>query len=233
MENSNGTLTRRRVLGTLAASAGLWGSGCLDSVPGNSGDETASPTGTAPETTLGRADPDALSAPYLGAEESDVVVRAWEDFSCPHCRTYNERVVSQLRENYLADEVVRYEHHDYPLPVTEWSWPTAIAARGVQSRAGNDAFWTFAAGAYENQDDPGWSTIRSLAEDAGASPDAVVEEARAEYWRPVVEADKSDGSDRGVSSTPTVFVNDHLVSGNTWPEFHENVVDAIEDRRDG
>lgn len=211
-------VTRRRVIETVAVGALLSGSGCLGGLGDDSGD---------------RADPDALPAPHRGAQESDVVVRAWEDFSCPHCRTYNERVQSRLEENYLSKEAVRYEHRDYPIPVTEWSWPTAIAARSVQSHAGTEAFWTFAAAAFENQNSLGWPMIESLAEEAGADPDTVTDEAREEYWRPVVESDKAAGGDRGVEGTPTVFVDDYQVPfGGTWDEFYGNIAGAIDDRTD-
>jgi len=239
MGNSNTGITRRRVLGAIAAGTALTGSGCLGDSPGSPGGgtegsptdsssrDTPNDTGTSPP----RADPDALSAPYLGARESGVVVRAWEDFGCPHCRTYNDRVKPRLEENYLSKDAVRYEHHDYPIPASEWSWPAAIAARSVQSHAGDDAFWTFLEGAFENQDSLEWSTIETLAEEAGADPETVVDEARENYWRPVVAADKTAGSDRGVSGTPTVFVDDQQVSGSTWDEFYANIAGAIDDRK--
>jgi protein-disulfide isomerase len=80
----------------------------------------------------------------------------------------------------------------------------------------------------------GWDTIEGLADAAGAPAETVVEEAREEYWRPVVEADTEAGSDRGVGGTPTVFVNDYEVPfDESWTEFYENIAGAIDDRRDG
>lgn len=206
--------SRRRFLG--AASAALV-AGCL----GGGGD---TPTGTS-------VAPDALPAPALGADSPEVVVRAWEDFACPHCRDYNEVVLPALREEYLAGAAVRYEHHDFPIPVTQWSWPAAIAARAVQDAAGTEAFWTFTDTVYANQDDLGWSLIREAARQAGADPGTVESQARGERWRPVVAADRQAGRERGVSGTPTVFVGDEQVPpGDSWEDFYGNVAAAIDDR---
>ncbi|MFB6171290.1 MAG: DsbA family protein [Haloarculaceae archaeon] len=210
--------TRRRVLAALATGGSLLAGGCL----GQGGGGAA--------TTAG---PDALGSPYRGAEESAVVVRAWEDFACPHCREYNETVVPKLQKQYLADGTVRYEHHDFPIPVTKWSWPAAIAARSVQASAGNEAFWTFTEGAFASQNQLGWSLIRDLADRAGVDPDAVESDARQERWRPVVDSDRSAGRDRGVEGTPTVFVGDAKVPyGKSWDGFYQNIADAIERQRD-
>lgn len=214
-------MDRRTFLGAVGATGTVL-AGCL----GGPGTDAETPTST--------VDPDALPAPHLGGEESSVVVRVWEDFQCPHCRRYNEVVLPELREQYLSDDRVRYEHHDFPIPVGEWSWPTAGAARAVQAAAGTDAFWTFADGAYARQDDLGWSTIHELAGEAGADPETVEEQASSGQWRPVLEADKRTGRDRGVDGTPAVFVGDEEIAyGDTYDEFADNVAAAIDERLDG
>lgn len=209
--------TRRRFLATAASASTALAAGCL----GSDG-EGSTATGV---------DPDALSSPSLGAETSSVVVRAWEDFACPHCGTYNEVVLPELREAYLSSGRVRYEHHDFPIPVSQWSWPAAIAGRSVQATAGVEAFWTYASAVYADQDALGWATIRGAAGEAGADPDTVEAHARDERWRPVVEADRQAGSERGVQGTPTVFVNDAKVStGGSWDAFYRNLAAAIDER---
>lgn len=190
--------TRRRTI-LRAAGAGVAGAtaGCLGILGG--GGESV----------------EELPTPVLGNPDADVVVTAFEDFACPHCREFSLSVVPRLESNYAAEGAIRFEHHDFPIPVTGQSWPTAIAARSVQDRRGTDAFWTFAENAYRRQSSLGMGVIRDLATQVGADPDGVERDARNEVYRPVVANDRKRGKEMGVRGTPAVFVDGEPV-GNTY-----------------
>lgn len=199
-------LTRRRVLAGTAALAAGGLAGCL-----GGGSDTAAPD---------------LGAPYLGAgsrEAADAVILAFEDFRCPHCRAFEERALPRIREELLGDGRVRFEHHDFPV-VDDWSWRVAMAARSVQEQAGNDAFWAFAAGAFERQPEMvSYETIRAVAGRTDADTNTVVDDAREERHRPVVEADQEAGREMGVTGTPTVFVN-----GEEVPAGYDAIASAVQ-----
>lgn len=191
---------RRRVLAGLAVGIGGL-AGCLGGASsGGSGD-----------------DPVELGAPYLGVdsrESADAVIVAFEDFRCPHCRTFNATVLPRLREELLGDGDVRYEHHDFPV-VDDWSWRVAMAARSVQEQAGNAAFWTFADRAYERQPEmDSYDTIEAVAGETEADAETVVADAREGRHRSVVEADQEAGQEMDVRGTPMVFVNGEAVESS-------------------
>lgn len=214
-------IDRRRALAGIGGGIATLAAGCL--TPADPGTPSDVPGTDVPE--------DALPAPSFGASEATVVVRAWTDFSCPHCRDYHEAVVPPLRDRYGDDARVRYEHRDFPIPVDDWSWRGAIAARSIQAAAGTASYWPFAAGLYENQDRMDWATVRDLASEVGGDPDVVEAETKAEHWRPVVDADRRTGRDRGVQGTPTVFLEDEQVSyADSWDAFREDLVSRIERR---
>ncbi len=191
---TDGTTRRRALCGLVGLVGGL--AGCLDG--------------------SGAAAPD-LGPPYLGAdsrEAADAVVLAFEDFRCPHCRTFDATVLPRLREELLGDGRVRFEYHDFPV-VDDWSWRVAMAARSVQEHAGNGSFWSFARLAFDRQPSmDSYDTIRAVAGETEAPPDTVVSDAREGRHRPVVEADRDAGHEMGVSGTPTVFVNGEQVPAN-------------------
>jgi protein-disulfide isomerase len=123
-------------------------------------------------------------------------------------------VLPRVREELIGDGGVRFEHHDFPI-VDDWSWRVAMAARSVQERAGNDAFWTFAEGAYERQSEmDSYDAIAGVADATEADPDAVVGDVRDDRHRPTVEADRAAGREMGVQGTPTVFVNGEAVESS-------------------
>lgn len=187
---------RREFLGGLSLAAATVAAGCLGG--SGSGDGT---------TTVSDLPP-----PVLGDPDADVTVEVYEDFSCPHCATYNEEVFPQLQETYLDPGTIRYEHHDFPIPVDDWSWPVASAARAVQDRQGDETFFAYAKRLFENAGLYSMTLIADLAEEVGADPDAVRTAAEEETYRPVVEADREAGIERGVDATPTVFVDDEPVN---------------------
>ncbi|WP_049923219.1 DsbA family protein [Halopiger djelfimassiliensis] len=229
--------TRRAVLGTAAVGIGTV-AGCLgdenrddaaDSDPeapstdtGSDGSETGSSsdddsdadaeTGTPPE------------APVAGDPDAAVTVTVYEDFACPHCRTFEQEVVPQLEEAYIDPGRIRYERREFPIPVhPTWSWAMASAAREVYETEGDDAYWAFTSDIYEAQT-YSYELIESVAADHGLDGTAVREAAEEETHRSTIEADKSHGESIGVEGTPTVFVDgDDLES----PAF-ERIADAID-----
>jgi protein-disulfide isomerase len=149
-----------------------------------------------------------LPPPVAGDPEADVTVMVFEDFACPHCRTYHLDVLPTIRSEYVEPGQIRYEHRDLPIPVSErWSWWVASAARGVQDTVGDGAFFEFASLAFERQSDFSLGTVADAARSVGADPCAIQNDAANEVYRPVLETDRTTAQDLGVSGTPGAFVN--------------------------
>lgn len=180
-----------------------------------------------PEPVETTETPRGLEPPVAGDPGASVTVAVYEDFSCPHCATFNQDVFPRLREDYLEPGTVRYEHHDFPIPVDDWSWSVASAARAVQDGAGDAAFFAYAERCYANMDRYSLDVLAELAEAVGASPEPVRTAAADGTYRPDVAADRAAGIDRGVEGTPTAYVNDGPLVGPSYDELRA----AIEARR--
>lgn len=191
-----GVTSRRAVLAGAAMAATA---GC---VAGESGPDCGDPTQTA---TVGRQQP-----PAVGPADAPVTVAVWEDFSCPHCGTFALEVTPQLRSEYVDDGRVRFVRHDFPIPVEQWAWPAASAARAVLAEADGDAALTFGETVYEQQTYDG-GVAADAAAAAGVEPCRAIAAGSADRYRPAVERDRQRGSDRGVEGTPAVFVGDSRV----------------------
>lgn len=217
---------RTFIAGGVALATGS--AGCL-----SSGDETT-PTpgfGTIAESTT----PDSeqpLPTPVAGDPDADVTVAAYEDYACPHCATYSLEVFPQLADEYLEPGTVRYEFHDFPIPVDEAvSWQAANAARAVQAEAGAQAYFEYSEALFLNQETLNPSTYATLTDEVGVDGETVRQAATEEQYNETITADKQDGEERGVSGTPAVFVDGSRVE---WQEIaYEPVRDAIESARDG
>lgn len=205
--------SRRGVLAALAA-----GAGCLGA-PGTPTPTVGEPSGTPVES---------LPAPVQGDPDADVTVLAFEDYACPHCAAYVLDVLPELERAYVEPGTIRYEHHDYPIPVDgQWSWAAAGAARAVQAAAGDDAFFAYSRRLFENQDRYSMDLLGSLATEVGADPDAVERAAQQGTYRPVLEADRKRGREMGLDGTPEIYVN-----GQKTPDYaYATIESAIEAAR--
>jgi protein-disulfide isomerase len=153
---------------------------------------------------------DTLPTPVQGDPKASTTVTVFEDFACPHCRTYALDVLPTIASQYIDPGKIRYEHYDFPI-VNETSWRAASAAREVQKRAGAKEFFKYATALYENQSSLGPKTYASLAKGMDLDGNAVRTAAENQSHKPTVSANKQTGKDRGVEGTPTVFVGDETV----------------------
>lgn len=229
--------TRRGLLAALggAATAGLAGciSGGSGSGGGGGGVEGCSPTEESPVQSL--------PAPSLGPapEEAPLTLLVFEDFACPHCMRFSLNVLPKLRSNFVEPGKIRYEHHDFPIPVleeNEWSWRAASAARGVQDTTGDEAFFEFAHHMFEGYEKRvsnrnysfSYQNVASAAEAADAPRCDIVGAAKYQTYRPVLEENRSLGNDLGLEGTPAIFIDDG--SGEPTyinPEGKTNSYDAV------
>ncbi|GGM73466.1 protein-disulfide isomerase [Halarchaeum rubridurum] len=231
--------TRRDVLATAGAlGAGLL-AGCTSSGDGGGGESGGSTTTRDLLDVDVPDDPDvetvdSLPTPVRGDPDAAVTVQAFEDYACPHCATYSTEVVPRLVESYIEPGEVRYEHHDFPLPVSEeWSWAAANAARAVQDALDDAAFFEYTATLFAHQDAyvgagaTGYDYLGTVADDLGADATAVVRAAKGGAYDPVIEADFETGREMGVQGTPTVFVDGE----KTGDPGYDAISSAIDDAR--
>jgi protein-disulfide isomerase len=195
-------VTRRGCLTAVAATGSVAVAGCLGESSGTSYD-----CGDSSETVSQAAQP------AIGAADAPVTVKVWEDFACPHCKTFSLEVFPRIREQYVATGDVRFEHHDFPIPVREWAWGAASASRAVSEATDGETFFAYAKSLYEAQDDYSLQAVGDAADSLdGVDPCAAVTAARSETYRPVIEADRERGAQLGVEGTPSVFVNGGAVT---------------------
>lgn len=204
--------TRRAYLASAGgALAGV--AGCLGGGGGGPSGPDAEETQGANGCTLQREEPvDELPTPALGDPDAGVTVKVWEDFACPHCATFALEVLPKIRSEYVDAGTVRYEHHDFPIPVDEkWSWAAASAARGVQDASDTETFFEYTRALFRNQDSYSMSLVTRLANEVGAPGCDIQGDAVYYTYEPVLQADKERGQEAGVSGTPGVFVNGESV----------------------
>lgn len=208
----SGVPTRRRVLAAGAVALGGV-AGCLGGGDGSADGERQ------------------LPHPVAGDSDAGVTVAVFEDFACPHCRRFNERIVPDLWSEYVEPGRVAYVHYDFPIPVDETvSWQAPSAARSVQAQADASTFFAYAARLFANQSRLGPSTYAELARAVGVDGGRTREAATDGTYRPTIVADRAAGRERGVDGTPTVFVGEVDVAAERGDYSYESIAAEIEAR---
>ncbi len=224
---------RRRILQAAAGTLSVGLAGCSDDGGSDGTDGTDGSDGSDDDTTATQRDekvpPEELSIPVAGDPEAAVTVTVFEDLRCPHCADFNAEVYPRIESEYVDDGTIRYEHRDFPV-VNGWSENYAYAGRSVQAQVGDEAFFAFAKGVFERQTKQTWGMVGDVAAEVGADADETVDDGESGTYSTVVDADASAGQERGVSTTPTVFVGDAEAGGSSWDELYKDIATKIDNR---
>jgi len=51
----------------------------------------------------------------IGSSEAKVTVKVFSSLTCPHCANFHANIYEQLKEEYIDKDLVRFEHHAFPL----------------------------------------------------------------------------------------------------------------------
>ena len=77
----------------------------------------------------------------LGDPEAPITVQAWEDFCCPACAAFNQRIKPGLVDNYIVSGKVKLEFQHFPLQQHEPG--ASLAAQASECAADQGLFWTY------------------------------------------------------------------------------------------
>lgn len=166
-----------------------------------------------------------------GNAKSPVKILIFEDLQCSDCTTLRKMLDDQLLPKYKSK--VAFEHRDFPLAKHEWARKAAAAARYFHTVNAETAIaWRRYALTHQPEITPetfeakltAWAASRKLDGNAAL---AALSDAR---FTAAVEKDFQEGVARGVSKTPTVFVNgDPYVETFSLEEISKAIDSAIKE----
>jgi protein-disulfide isomerase len=167
------------------------------------------------EVTIGEDDP------VLGPEDAVVTVVEFADFECPYCQRHFEQVYPELQAAY--GDQIRYVYKDFPLTSIH---PNAMDA-ALASQCANEqgAYWDYHDLLYSGGLSLERSSYESYAEQLGLDLTqftACLDEGR---YTDGINADMTEASSIGLSSTPTFFINGLALVGAQPFEIFEAIID--------
>lgn len=166
--------------------------------------------------------------PILGSPTASVVIKEYSDFQCPACKAAVPVVKGILKE---YGDKVRLEYNDFPLPQHEYS---SVAAIGAQCAFDQGKFAEYHDKLFDNQTtwagaaDAGAAQklFEQYAQEIGLDMNAFAACTTSDAIAKRIDEDKAEARGLGVNQTPTFFVNNKPVTGNSLPSTLRTAIDA-------
>lgn len=152
---------------------------------------------------------------FYGQEEGIVTVTEFADFQCPGCASFFP-IITQVKEDFK--DQIRFEFKHFPLVSIH---PNAIAAhRASEAAAKQGKFWEMHDRLYEQQQT--WNTatnpadiFRGYAEQLELDMDQYDVDVNSSETLTTINVDISEGKDKGVSGTPSFFIDGEEIENPT------------------
>jgi hypothetical protein len=152
--------------------------------------------------------------PRLGLADAPVVVEEFTSYACPHCRDFHLERFPDLLEEIAAGQV-----QFVVIPVTHIGAGAKSAAKGALCAGQQESFWTMQDVLFDWQDRFVLFTfderrIRKGAENMGLDVEAFDRCMGGDEVESVLDTARSEFDRRGLSGTPSFFINGEKVRDN-------------------
>ena len=159
--------------------------------------------------------------------KAEVVIMKFSDYQCPACK-YFVPIEEQLKKDFGGRVQIVYKN--FPLTMHQFS---QIAARAAEAAKKQGKFDEMHELIFTGQEQ--WSRgnaeaiFTGYANSIGLNMDQFKKDLNSAELQRLIMADKREGRDLGVSSTPTFYINGDLVQNNppTYPQFRALVVQYL------
>lgn len=148
----------------------------------------------------------------LGKPDAKVTIVEYASMTCPHCATFHNHVLPQLKTKYIDTGQVRLVFREFPLD-------NLAAAGSMLARCAGDNAFAMLEVLFQKQDE--WVTrndpvskLSEIAKQAGFTKESFEKCLTDDKLLSQIEAVRTRANQQfGVNSTPTFFVNGKRLSG--------------------
>ncbi|MBP6017188.1 MAG: thioredoxin domain-containing protein [Candidatus Promineofilum sp.] len=169
--------------------------------------------------------------PYRGDLNAPVVMEEFSDFQCPYCSRFTSDTMPSLLQNQIAAGQVVLVFHDFPLTTIHPQAAAAANAARCAGEAGAAAYWAMHDRLFV--DPAEWSNngandvFLRYAQELGVAQEGFASCLEENRHGDAVDEDVALGRSRGVSSTPSFFLNDQPVIGAYPLDYFNQAIAAV------
>lgn len=149
----------------------------------------------------------------LGNPNASVLIEEFSDFECPACSMIGTQLEELISNN---PDLARLEFHHFPLSYHKNAFRAAEAAECALDQG---KFWEFAQLSFGNRKNLTDDNLKSFAKQLGLNQAVFDECFDSNKKRSKIKSDISDALRRGLSYTPSIYVNGQLIKYGGVEEF--------------
>ena len=167
----------------------------------------------------------------IGSNNAKITVKVFSSLTCPHCANFHKNIFEKLKEEYINQNLVRFEHHSFPLDLGALN-----AEIIVRCHLDNNKRFKLLGEIYKKQNK--WAAgsdinvinelIKKIGLDSGLS-DAKMnkcleeESVQDQILNERIEAQKK----YKIQSTPTIFINENKYENDHEYKSFKKVIDKL------
>lgn len=156
------------------------------------------------------------------AGEKKILIEEFSDFQCPYCsRAYT--TIKKIQNDYAGKVQLKYLH----FPLVQIHPNAQKAAEAAECAKDQGKFWEMHDKMFENQQALSVDNLKAYAKDLGLDANKFNTCLDSGVKKAIVDKDQQDGVARGVSGTPTFFINGQKLVGAQPYESFKTIIDGI------
>ncbi|MAT97295.1 MAG: hypothetical protein CL608_09150 [Anaerolineaceae bacterium] len=165
--------------------------------------------------------------PYRGDPDAPVVIEEFSDYQCPFCGRFFAQTLPSINDNQIANGEVLLIFYDFPLNIHPQA-PLAANAARCAGEQGAVAYWEMHDMLFNNISEWGHNQANTVFASYGEALDLEMEAFNScldqNKYAADVQADYELGLSRGISSTPSFFINEQpLIGAQPLATFNEAI----------
>lgn len=159
--------------------------------------------------------------PVKGYENAPVTIIEFSEYQCPFGGRFFKESLPQIEENYIKTGKVKHVFRDFPLSFHQYAQKAAEASECADEQG---KFWEYHNKLFENQDALDTNNLKQYAKNLDLDTAKFNDCLDSGKMASEVQKDFNDGSQYGVSGTPTFFINGiKLVGAQPYSAFEQLV----------
>jgi protein-disulfide isomerase len=167
----------------------------------------------------------------IGSNNAKITVKVFSSLTCPHCANFHKNIFEKLKEEYINQNLVRFEHHSFPLDLGALN-----AEIIVRCHLDNNKRFKLLGEIYKKQNK--WAVgsdinvinelIKKIGLDSGLSDTKMnkcleEESVQDQILNERIEAQKK----YKIQSTPTIFINENKYENDHDYKSFKKVIDKL------
>lgn len=160
-------------------------------------------------------------------EKPELTITYYGDFSCPHCKTFEQKVFGKIINNHVATGNAKFVFKPLDLLGRE-STSAANAAYYVWNNNPQE-YWDWHKNTFDNQSGTTqWTNPENLQKYGEIkNPQKFQTSVNTQKYRTTLDNNEQDAKDSGIQGTPGLVVGDSITGGTNYKKINQTINEEL------